>query len=354
MSLIATYLQDIRVNYPSNLDRDELRLTQTGLLTAVLNMTNSQSSIVSQDLINKAEVSEGRNLDVPVMTKGTITITNARSCTIGGGQSNSALVRVVWKTVVADILMVPSQYEKNQIGYLADLNKKLRETAEAFKIEIENDLDTALDTNKSQIYNSSIVTTKYTMAGNAIQVLPEQTDFFFNDLESINYSDDFYTSPIKIISSPTIMPTVMKYINQGTGNAVNTTFQFAGKDFTFSNRVTNGAGTLGTGYFMSDGSVGLLTRVAVDSRLGHKAGDGTEWLEETIPTMPFPIGIQYKSQCSDQSALEASGLGHLKATLAEHYQLSFDYAIIVPYNSNIATKPSVIRKFEFIPTPVIP
>jgi hypothetical protein len=351
MSLIATYLQDIRVNYPSNLDRDELRVTQTGLLTAVLEMTNSQMSIVSQDLKAKAEISEGRNLDVPVRKKGAVTILTARSCTIGGGQSDSALVRVVWKTVVADVLMVPSQYEKNQIGYLADFNQKLREIAEAFKVEIENDLDTAMDTNKSQVYNSSIVTTKYTLAGSAIQVLPTQVDFFFNDLESINYSDDFYVSPIKVIASPTIMPTVMKYINQGTGNAVNTQFQFAGKDFTFSNRVTNGVGKLGTGYFMADGSVGLLTRVATDSRLRHKSTSGVEWREDTIPTMPFTVGIQYKSECSDQSALEASGLAHLKATLAEHYQISFDYAIIVPYNTDLATKPSVIRKFEFIPAP---
>jgi len=354
MSLIATYLQDIRAMYPSSLDRDALRITQTGLLEGTIQMTNSPDSIVSDDLIAKAELSEGRNLDVPVMTKGAITITNARSCTITGAQSSSALVRIVWKTVVANILMVPSQYEKNQIGYLADLAKKMRETAEAFKIEIENDLDSALDTNKSQVYGSSLVTTKYTLAGSAIQVLPTQTDFFFNDLESINYSDDFYNPTIKVIASPTIMPTVQQYINQGAGNAVNTNYQFSGKDFTFSNRTTNGAGKLGTGYFMSDGSIGLLTRVAVDSRLGHKAGDGTEWLEETIPSMPFPIGIQYKSNCSDQSALEASGLAHLTATLVEHYQLSFDYAIVVPYNTNLATQPSVIRKFEFIPAPVIP
>jgi len=349
MSLVKTYLQDIRANYPSNLDRDELRQTQTGLVTAVLAMTNSASSIVSPDLIAQAETSQGRNLDVPVMTKGNITIKNVRSCTIGGDQSESDLVRVVWKTVVADVLMVPSQYEKNQIKYQFDLNKKIKETVEAFLVEIENDLDTAFDANKSQVYGSSIVGTKYPLVGSAIRVAPANLDFFFNDLEAINFADDFNDPTIRVIANHTVMPTVTKYINQGAGNNQNLQFQFAGKNFTFSNRISNGAGVLATGYFMPDGSVGMLTRVDVDARLGHKASDGTEWMEETLPGLPFPVGIQYKSKCDDKSALEVAGLAHLTATMVEHWQISFDFAIITPYNSDLATKPNSIRKFEFIP-----
>lgn len=351
MSLASTYLQDIRAKYPSNLDRDELRITQTGLLFAVMAMTSSASSIVSPDLIAQAEASQGRNLDVPVMTKGNITISNVRSCTIGGGQSESDLVRVIWKTVVADILMVPSQYEKNEIKRQFDLNKKIRETVEAFMIEIENDLDVAFDANKSQVYGSTIVGSKYTLTGDAIQVEPTETDFFFNDLDAINLADDFYESTMRIVANHTVMPIVSKYINQGDSNSANTAFQFAGKNFTFSNRITNGVGVLGTGYFMPDGSVGLLTRVDVDARMNHIAGDGTEWMEETLPGLPFPVGIQYKSKCDDQSALEVAGLSHLKATLVEHWQISFDYAIIVTFNSDITTKPSSIRKFEFVPAP---
>lgn len=351
MSLVKTYLQNIRVKYPSQLDRDELRVTQTGLLEAVIQMTNSLDSIVSPDLIEKAKASQGLEIDVPVMKKGNVTIKNVRSCTIGGGQSESDLIRVVWKTIVADVLMVPSQYEKNQIKYLFDFNKKIREVAEAFKVEMENDLDTAIDSNKTQIYNSTIVgaTGDYPIVANAIQVEKDQQDFFFNNLDSINFSDDFYNPTIKVIASPTVMPIVSKFINQGDSNNTNTAFQFAGKDFTFSNRVSNGAGVIGTGYFMPNGSIGLITREDVDSRLGHKAGDGTEWDVDTIPGFPFPVGIQYKSKCDDQSALETAGLEHLKATMVEHFQISLDYAIIMPYNSDETTKAGAIRKFEFVP-----
>jgi hypothetical protein len=346
--LALTYLQDIRAMYPSNLDRDELRMTQTGLLFAVMKMTDSPSSIVSNDLKSKAEKSQGRNLDVPVMKKGNIKISNVRSCTISGAQSESALVRITWKTLRADVLMVPGQYEKNEIGYTTDLAKKIRETVEAIKIAVETDLETALDANKSQVYGSSIVGTKYSLVGSAIQVEPSQLDFFFNDLEPINFSDDFYDPTIKVIASPTVMPTVNKFINQGNGNSANTNFQFAGKDFTFSNRVLNGEDVLATGYFMPDGSVGMLTRIDVDARNNHKAGDGTEWFEDNLPGLPFPVGIQFKSKCDDKSALETAGLEHLKATLVEQYQISFDFAIVVPYNVDLETNPSSIRKFEFV------
>ena len=350
MPLIKTVLQDIRASYPSNLDRDELRRTQTGLLTAVMEMTDSPNSIVSPDLKQKAVDSEGRNLDVPVLKKGNVTIKNVRSCTIAGGDSESDLVRVTWKSVVADILMIPERYEKNQIGYQTDFQKKVADVVEAFKVEMENDLDTAFDTNKSQVYGSSIVA-GYGLTGGAIQVEPTEVEFFFNDLDAINFADDFYEPTIRVIGNHTLMPHVRKYINQGAGNATNTAFQFAGKDFLFSNRITNGAGVRATGYFMPEGSVGLLTRVDTASRMGLNAGDGTQWFEDLLPGLPFPVGIQYKSKCDDRSALETAGTAYLEATLVEHIQVSFDFAIIVPYNTDLTTKPSSIRKFEFVPTP---
>lgn len=349
MSLIATYLQDIRVNHPSNLDRQELRTTRVGLLEMGLAQTNGSNSIISPDLKEKALESEGRNLDVPVMTKGTITIENTRSCTIGGGESNSALVRVVWKTVRVDIAMVKAQYAKNEVKYLYDLNKKITESVEALNVEIETDLETALDVNKSQVYNSTIATAKYAILANTIRVTEAQLDFFFNDIDAINFADDFYSDTVYVVGNHTVMPYVSKFINQGGGNDTNQSFQFNGKNFTFTNRITNGLGVNATGYFMPDGSLGLLSRVNIDARMGHKAGDGTEWSEERIPGLPFPVGMMYKSSCSDQSALNGSGLAHLEATMVEHWQMSFDYAILTPYNSNLATKPSSIRKFEFIP-----
>lgn len=348
MSLAPTYFQNIRVNYPSQLDRDELRLTAFGLFEAVQSMTNSANSIVSDDLKQKATTSQGRLLQVPVMEKGIVTITNVRSCTVSCSQSNSDLIDIVWKTVVTDICSVPSQYEKNIIGKDADLGKKFNEAAEAFLLEIEEDLDAAFDANKSQVYGSTLVGTDYPLVASAIQVQDSQMDFFFNALTPINRADNFNDLNIKVIASTAMMTYVTKYINQGNANNTNTQFQYAGKDFTFSNAVTDGVAVKATGYFMPDGSLGLLTRVDVDARMRNTASNGVQWFEDTMSGLPFTVGVKYDGACSDQSTLETAGLEYLTATLVEHWQISFDYAIVAPFNSDITTKPSSIRKFEVV------
>lgn len=348
MSLQATYLQDLRTQYPSRLDRDQLRITQTGLVQLAIESTNSPNSIVDADLINKARESVGRQLDVPVMQKGTVTIKSVRSCTVDCSQSDSGFVTINFRTIVADLCMVPSQYKKNEVKYLGDLNRKITDIVEKFLITIEEDIDTALDTNKSQVYNSSIVGDKYALTAGAIQVPVAEQEFFFNDIEAINYADDFYDTTVKLAASPAMMSPISKFVNQGAGNDENLAFQFAGKDFRFSNRVTDGVGVKSTAYFMPDGSIGFVTRVDPDAMDGNTATDGTQWFEDSLPGLPFNVGIKYNSKCSDQSALEANGLEHLTATMIEHWQISVDYAIIVPYNSDLATRASSIRKVEFV------
>jgi len=347
MSLLAkTFLMNLRATYPSELDRDELRITQNGLLMATMEMTKSASGIISPEILAKAEISQGRKLEIPVMKKGTVTISNVRTCSFLGGESESDIIDVTWKTIVANITMFPSEYEKNEVSKLFDFNKKVRELVEAFTIEIESDIDATFDAEKTTVYGSQIVGVDYTLTGNAIQVPVAQQQFFFNDLDAINFADDFNNPKMRIVASHSVMPVVSRFINQGGSNAENSAFQFAGKNFTFSNRITVGAGIKGTGYFMPDGSIGLLTREDVDARMIAKSTGGMSWFVDNLPGLPFPVGIKYYSGCADKS--EENGLEHLGATLVENWQISVDYGILTAYNSD-TDRPSAIRKFEFVP-----
>ena len=349
MSLEKTLLQNIRVSYPSRLDQYANRVVETGLLTAVLEMNNSVRSIVSPDLRSKAEtsLSQSRTIEIPVLKKGNVTIKNTRSCDVQCGENESDMVTLVWKTVVADVCMVPSQYGNNEISKQADFARKIEDTVEAFRLEVEGDLETAIDTNKSQVYSSSIVGDKYALTGDAIQVQQAQQQFFFGDLQAINFADN-YTGGIKVVANHSLMPIVDQYVNQGVSNDTNTAYQFPGKDFRFTNGINNGATANTTGYFMPDGVIGLLTRTDRDAQMKHVSTKGTKWFEDRLPGLPFAVGIKYDSECSDQSALVNNNLTHLTATLIEHWQISFDYAIVVPYNSDLATEASPIRKFEFV------
>lgn len=345
--LLATYLQDLRVMYPNALDVQEWRTIRYGLVNSAIEQNASPMSIITPDMREKAMASQGRVLNVPVFKKGALTISNVRSCNLPVYENETALVNVTWATLQTGFSMVTAQYNKNEVSYLNDLQKKLILLKESILAAIESSINTKLDAEKSTVFNSTIATSKYTPVGDALQVLAVDQPLFFNDVDAIQEADDIYSESY-VLASTNLNPSVTKYINQGSGNSTNLTFQFAGKTYRFSNNVTNGAGVLATGYIMPVGSLGMLTRVDIDAKMNNKSSDGTEWGTVNIPGIPFEIGYQYKSTCSDQNALNGTGQEHLTATLIEKWSFSVDFALLTPYNSDPATIAGVIKKFEFL------
>jgi len=349
MSLILTYLQEIRALKLNPLDRDEWRFTRYGLLTAVKEMTNSPNSIITRDLMAKAKVSEGRLLKVPVWKNDEgVTIAAVRSCTIGDLENTTELVEVTWTTLVADMSMLKAEHHKNEVSYLEDFNRKIMRLDNGFAKAVEQLIFTELESEKSIIHGSPLVGagTDYPLVGNALQVSPAEQKTFFNDLEVIMEGDDFYSEPFKVLGSTTLKSPVRHYGEQVVGNNETLNYQYDAFDFRFSNHLTNGAGVKSTGFCMTDGSIGLMTRIAIDSEMGNKAGDGSEWGKVKMEKLGYEVGYLYKSKCSDESA--RPGLEHLEATMVENWQLSIDVAIVTPYNSDTATQAGVIKKFEFL------
>ena len=346
--LLATYQQEIRGIYPSGFDNFEWRYTRNGILTRILDMTNSPFSIINEDIRQKALMSEGRALKIPVIKQKELTIKNQRSCTIGSFENETALINVDWTTLVVDISMVKAQYAKNEITYLQDLNKKLLMVKQAFIKAIETAIYARLELAKSTTYNSSLVGTgkKYPLVGDAMQVSIANQELFFNDLDVILQEDDFDTDNIYVLGSTTLRSFVTHWINQGSGNDENLSYQFAGKSFGFSNRIPAGTGNLASGFTLIDGAMGIITRNNIDAVMGNKAGDGTTWEIAYLEGFPFPVGVMHKSECSDQSELNGTGMEHLKATMVEKWQFSLDFGLVTPYQSD-PTRPSPIKKFEF-------
>lgn len=348
MSLINTYRQEIRAKVPRPVDRDEWRFTRYGLLTAAREMTASVNSIITDELMQKAKISEGTDLKVPVFEIGDdVVIKSVRSCNIGNLENTTDYVTVNWVTLVADISMKKAEHHKNEVTYLQDLNRKLTKVDHAFAKAVEDLIYTKLDTEKSGVYNSPIVGSSYSVVGNTLQITAAQQPTFFNDLEAIMEGDDFYSMPFKVLGSTTLKPSVKHYGNQGASNDENLTYQFDAYDFRFSNHVTIAAGRTATGFVMSDGTLGIMTRINADAEMGNKAGDGTEWGKTYFERFGFEVGVMYKSKCSDLSG--QAGLEHLTASMVENWQFSIDVALLTPYNSDPASLAGVIKKFEYLP-----
>lgn len=345
MSLINTYKLEIRTKIPNPVEKDEWRFTRYGLLTSAKEMTASPNSIITTELREKAKQSEGRDLKIPVFKIGDVEVKSVRSCNIGGLENTTEMVTVNWVTLVADISMKKAEHHKNEVTYLEDLNRKLMRVDNAFAKAVEQLIYAKLDTEKSQVYNSPLIGGTYPLVGNTIQVAPAQQEYFFNDLEAILEGDDFYSMPFKVLGSTTLKPAVKHYGQQGQANDENLAYQFDGYDFRFSNHVVMGGGIKATGFCMTDGTLGIMTRINADAVMKNKAGDGTEWDTTFMERFGFEVGVMYKSKCDDLSG--QAGLEHLTASMVENWQFSVDVAILTPYNSDPATLPSNIKKFEF-------
>ena len=349
MSLINTYKQEIRSKLDHTVDRNEHRYTKYGFLEAVREMTASPNSILSADIKAKALASEGRAMKIPVTSPGAVTITNVRSCIIPDMENESAFIEVIFTTYVANITMLKNQYAINEIAYLEDLNKKLMAVDHKFALTVETAIHTSMEAEKSVVYPNSTfvgVGLKYPLVGDAMQVAAADQEHFYNDVPVIMEEDDYYND-LKVLASTSHKAPVKKFVAQGASNDENLNYQFGGIDYRFSNRGLNGAAVKSTGFIVPDGEITQLFRNGIDFTTKSKSSDGTEWDLTFMEKLGEQVGVMYKSTCDDLSAKQA-GIDHLKASLYEQFQFSFDHAIVKAYHKNAPVNGTAVRKFEFL------
>jgi len=157
-------------------------------------------------------------------------------------------------------------------------------------------------------------------------------------------SNDFY-QPRHIVGEAGLLSQFLELQEQGLYNDQNRAIQWADKELHFTNRITNAANKVATGYVVNEGSVGFVSRVDRDSLLRHTTSSGYDWNVVTLPGLPMPVGVMYYETAADKSALHA-GTADMTATKVEAYSFSVDVAFITAYNSAAATLASPILKFD--------
>ena len=110
-------MQNWRVANPE-FDRNMSKIKEHGALDFFVNQTESQNSIISQDLRDRAFQSIGNTVQLPVINyDGNVTVGSARTCTIADAENTSALYSVVFSTYQVGFTMVPAAYSNNEISY---------------------------------------------------------------------------------------------------------------------------------------------------------------------------------------------------------------------------------------------
>ena len=343
MAYSATVLDEFRMNYDKqNLDHYTNRLSMYGAYATYLKDTPNLLP-GGQELVNERRLA-ARTVSIPIINKTAITTNAVRACTAKTNQGTSAYVTPTWTTVEAGFMMVPSEFEGNNISYQQAFDKLLLQAQSAFLLDADTDAVTDLIASLNAYIGAE--DNPFTVTANYIQVPLAYHDEFFSMLDAILMADDLPYDNVNIVSSPRGKDIVNYYGNQGSGNSANTAFQFGGKNFAYSNRVTISTAYHSTAYGMPVGSLAYLSWVDADSRAGHKSGDGKEWSTVELPLLGHKVGMLYQSTCGDKSSLFTGG----QATLVESFSFNFDRSFVTAADAIATPNAGVIYGIEFLKT----
>jgi hypothetical protein len=167
---------------------------------------------------------------------------------------------------------------------------------------------------------------------------------FFNTYGSIAMANDFSAVGHNVIGSTHLFSVVRGYQNQGSANALNTEFQFAGYSFAYTNNIALASGDMAIAYLSAPGSLAILTWIDPDCRLGKSVGEHKIWDTIYLPQLGHSVGLYYVADCEDKSRT-VSGL---ERTHVETFEFSYDYTILSSYNSTPMTVPGVIYGAQFL------
>lgn len=341
MSLIATRLQDWRIKNPQ-FDRNMTRPLEYGALDFFVEETNAPNSIIDPNLKARAFESMGNTVQIPVINyDGGVTVSNVRSCVIGDAENTSALYTIIWATYSVGFTMVPALYLNNEIGYEQDFNRKLEKVSRALATTLDQAAVAALEAKKTQVFETLLY---YTETGNAVQVPWGMRDGILSDVNSMMRANA-YPGTVHIIGNAGVDSMLRKLAQHGLYNDQNKRLEFEDKVVHFTNNVVNGSGNFGTFFAVTEGNVGVLTRVDRESLLRSKYGVH-EWDQVRLPFIDLPVGSHYYVSVGDQSGIAGDASADMTCNGKEHFGFSLDVAFLVAYNSDEANIANPIIKAE--------
>jgi hypothetical protein len=276
-----------------------------------------------------------------------VVISNVRACTVADSENTSKLVTLTFVTYSFGFTMIPAQHFNNDVSYQADYDRKMEKYLLKFAATLDSAAVSNLSANKNTYFPADI-TAYYPVVGNALQVTQAQKNDFYNQLEAVHNTMDYY-GKIHVIGSTSAMPMVNRLDAQGAGNGTNEQFQLGGYEWHTTNRLTNGAGVQATTYSVPEGMVAVENRNDIDAQAKSRTGNGKVWDEVTLPIVNMKVGSYYYDDCADKSALHA-GTASLSRTRVEGFEFSTDVVFVNSYNSAAASNYGPILKAEISAT----
>ena len=360
MSLALTRLQNFIYEQAQRLSAQENRSSNTPILDLFI---RDSPNLLDTSVLERVQGSANRVRQIPVLNdprNTAITIGTSVTCTVPDVLNTSAFYNVTYTPYTFAVTQTVAEFENNYISSDADFANKMRAGIDLLKKAIENQCIAALNNNRNTVWNANTLG-PYTQTADALRVPLSGHEFAFNNFTPIVAANDFNPNGVNVAANYGTWPTIMRYMNQGTGNATNTAFQFGNFNFQFTPRIATGLSSIGAGFFMPQGTVAVtswLPTQYTSAEVAQYNSEDKEWGAVTLPdfnppgfaggTVPFRLGYYRTISCADKSGAYPSGINDpaQSATPVVAWQFVVYVATIVAYNSDPATRVSPIFRFE--------
>ena len=339
MSIVATMLQNLR-DRDLAMSKNTLRIGEYGALELFLEESRTAGGIITPSLREKAWLSAGRTLQIPVWDpNGNIAVTTSRSCTISDAENTSKLYTVTFANVSSGFTMVPNLYDNNEFSYEDDWIMKYRTMEDKLGDALDVLAITALGTAQTQVFAQQL---GYTVTGNSVQVPYAKRVNIFGDVKGMMRANRYRGDRMHIVGNAGCEAVVRNLQIFGGQNAQNLDREFAGNILHYTNNVANAEQSGGTTYSgafyaVEPGMVGFLSRPSRAERNNTKTRVGHEWSTEMLPGLGMEFGLHYYESVGDMSSIAGAASADMVCDKKEHFGFSLDVAFIVAYNSSIST-----------------
>lgn len=352
--LTDTMVQELRVTSP-NLDQWTLRASKYGALDAFMAQTNESGGIISRELLAQAATAVGRDVKVPVFDSETVSLGSTRSVTIADSENTSKFYTVSFSIISFGFTMVPASHMNNEIEYREDFGRKYMKYHNQVHKHLDNLCLSALDANKTQVFGGGGFLGKYSQTANVVLSPYALRDEIISDASVLMEENDYYAETgdmtYRLIGNSGLKSRFNLSRQHGLYNDKNQFIEYDDKTLHFTNRLTNAATHIATGYIVNPGAVGMLWRHERESILGTALPDGTAWGQSIMPGVGVPMDTYFYYSVGDQSAFHGgtpANLADLTRGAKEHHGFAIEVATVVAYNTDLAANASPIMKLAIV------
>lgn len=347
MALTSTWIQELIAKNPT-LDNRINRAGRYGALDVFRSSLDSPTSIITPGNLAEFQAAIGKTMKIPVIDyDGSVTIGSTRSTTISDAENTSQFISVSPSTLAWGFTTFPALHFNNAIDYQKDLETKFIKFLYKALVTIEALCITKLAADKSQSITNNL---GYTVTDNIVIGDATTQEKLLGDLEVMLQSDDFY-GPYHLIGNGGVQSLVNQLMKYNQANEKDLKMEYMNKMLHWSNAITDDSGHKATGFIVEDGSVGMMTRVSNESRLGMKSTTGKEFMTIPLPILNRKAEYYYYSDVVDGSSMHGSGSAHATRTIKEYHGFALDIALLSAHVTTRATQASPIVKFAITSEP---